>query len=443
MTGAALQLNPPEPEVPAILLQARERTLSRLLVAYAITGLLFMLLPGTFLGVWNLISISKLHALTSAAWIQAHGHAQIFGWIGTFIIGIGFYSIPRVTGNTRFALWRGWATWILWTLGVTMRWYANVSAWHWRVLLPLSAAFELTAFLIFYTSIRRHRIQPAPQHRPPTPVWVLLVLASTVGFFLALVLNLIVAVLTAMKAPDPAFSPVFEQRLLVLSTWGFLVLAVWGFNARWLPTFLGLPPPRREWLMRALYLDTIAILSGMAGWWSLTMTLLLLAASAAAYGLRVFESAERPAKTTGVHSSFPLFVRLCYAWLILAAVLQIVALWADHAHGFVGASRHALTVGFLACMVFAMGQRVLPAFTGMKILFSPKLMFACLALLNFGCAIRVIAEVLAYEGFSQRAWSALPVSALAEMAAVVLFAANLVFTFLSVAPHKKLITIAS
>ncbi len=325
MSTAAFQLDRSEPQVPAILLQARERRLSRLLVAYAVTGLLFMLLPGTFLGVWNLISISQLHSLTNAAWIQAHGHAQIFGWIGTFIIGIGFYSIPRANGNTRFALWRGWATWILWTLGVTTRWYANISAWHWRVLLPLSAAFEVTAFLIFYASIRRHRAQPRPSGQP-MPVWILLVLASTIGFFLALVVNLVVAITTAMKAATPAFSAPLDQRLLVLSTWGFLVLAVWGFNARWLPTFLGLSSPRREWLVRALYLDGVAILSGLAGWWSLTMTLLLLSATAAAYGLRVFESTERPAKTTGVHPSFPFFVRLCYAWLILAASLQIVAL---------------------------------------------------------------------------------------------------------------------
>jgi hypothetical protein len=39
-----------------------------------------------------------------------------------------------------------------------------------------------------------------------------------------------------------------------------------------------------------------------------------------------------------------------------------------------GASRHALTVGFLGTMVFTIGCRVLPAFCGMKILFSPRLM---------------------------------------------------------------------
>ncbi|MGC2828489.1 MAG: hypothetical protein WB994_02525, partial [Candidatus Acidiferrum sp.] len=75
---------------------AREKSLSAMLMTYILSGLVFMLLPGTFLGVWNLISISRLQALESITpgWIQAHGHAQIFGWVATFILGIGFYSIP-------------------------------------------------------------------------------------------------------------------------------------------------------------------------------------------------------------------------------------------------------------------------------------------------------------------------------------------------------------
>jgi len=65
----------------------RETMSQRLITAYLITGLLFMLLPGTFLGVWNLVSISGRHSLAtlSPEWIQAHGHAQIFGWVGSFI----------------------------------------------------------------------------------------------------------------------------------------------------------------------------------------------------------------------------------------------------------------------------------------------------------------------------------------------------------------------
>src|SRR6185437_7178603 len=61
---------------------ARELRLSRLLIAYIASGLFFMLLPGTFLGVWNLLAISSQRSVetVSPAWIQANGHAQVFGW---------------------------------------------------------------------------------------------------------------------------------------------------------------------------------------------------------------------------------------------------------------------------------------------------------------------------------------------------------------------------
>src|SRR5512146_1432197 len=118
--------------------KAREVRLSRMLVAYIATGLAFMLLPGTFLGVWNLISITNHHAAqsVSATWIQAHGHAQIFGWIGTFILGIWFYSIPTIRRS--MAMRAGWLCYGMWTAGVLLRWFTNVYLWHWRVLLPVS-----------------------------------------------------------------------------------------------------------------------------------------------------------------------------------------------------------------------------------------------------------------------------------------------------------------
>src|SRR5215469_4125709 len=64
-----------------------EIALQKMVAVFIVTGLVFLVLPGTFLGVWNLVSISSRHALgnLSPAWLQAHGHAQIFGWLGTFI----------------------------------------------------------------------------------------------------------------------------------------------------------------------------------------------------------------------------------------------------------------------------------------------------------------------------------------------------------------------
>ena len=87
-------------------------------------------------------------------------------------------------------------------------------------------------------------------------------------------------------------------------------------------------------------------------------------------------------------------------------------------------------------MVFAVGQRVLPAFAGMRILYSRRLMLSCLFLLNLGCALRVSSEILAYEGYWPPAWSALPSSAVLELAAVTLFAANLVLTFKQPPAHQ-------
>lgn len=133
-------------------------------------------------------------------------------------------------------------------------------------------------------------------------------------------------------------------------------------------------------------------------------------------------------KVLGVHPSFPIFIRAAYVWLILAALLGV---WAAvvNGPGIWGASRHALTVGFVSTMVFSVGSRVLPAFSGMKPLFSKRLMFASLVMLTCGCALRVSSEVLAYQGYASWAWRGLPLSALAELTAVVIFALNLALSF--------------
>ncbi len=117
-------------------------------------------------------------------------------------------------------------------------------------------------------------------------------------------------------------------------------------------------------------------------------------------------------------------------WLLIATALGIWAANAANPAGIWGASRHALTVGFIAMMVFCIGQRVLPAFSGMRLLFSPKLMFVGLLLLSAGCLVRVSGEVLAYQEIVSAAWVWLPYSAILELSAVTVFATNLFLTFI-------------
>jgi uncharacterized protein involved in response to NO len=423
---------------------ATEVALQRLLTTYIFTGLLFLVLPGTFLGVWNLISISGRHSLAglSPSWLQAHGHAQIFGWLGTFIIGIGYYSLVKMGRIMPFAVTRGWASWALWTSGVTLRWVANVSEWNWRVLLPVSAALQLTGFLIFFATVSGHRSRPAPgpevsaSPRTQIETWMMLIIASSAGFLLALLMNQVESIHLAMTGTHPEIPHWLDQRYLFLAAWGFPVLAVWGFNARWLPVFLGLRKPFEGGLMTALGACGCGIAAALLGRFRLATALLLTACIAASIALRVFQRSQKPAKTLGVSASFPYFVRGAYVWLLVAAALGVYAAQSDTNGGIWGASRHALTVGFLATMVFAIGQRVLPAFSGMRLLYSRKLMFASLAVLNLGCLLRVASEIPAYEANLSVAWRILPVSAVTELTAVTLFAFNLGITMVLPGPKR-------
>jgi uncharacterized protein involved in response to NO len=418
---------------------AREVQLSRLLMFFISGGLLFMLLPGTFLGVWNLVSISGRRAAESIspAWIQAHGHAQLLGWIGSFILGIGFYSIPKLRGGIKpFALWSAWLTGTLWMVGVLLRWLANVYLWQWRVLLPVSAGLELAAFLIFFRAVSQHKRQDGKKHQD---TWIFLVIVGVLGLLATLLLNLGAALWLAMRGSSPAFPQAFDQRFLVLAAWGFMVPFVWGFSAKWLPIFLGTQPPNNRLLGLAVVVHVIAIVLGLAGFFEATTVLIALSSSLAIGALRIFAEPQKAAKTKGIHGSFPFFVRSAYVWLMVAALLDIWAANAANPAGIWGASRHALTVGFIAMMVFCVGQRVLPAFSGMRLLFSPRIMFIALLLLTLGCTLRVSGEALAYQEIAPVAWTLLPYSAILELGAVTLFAVNLIITFLQprVAPQSS------
>jgi uncharacterized protein involved in response to NO len=411
---------------------ARETNLSRMLMLYIATGLLFMFLPGTFLGVWNLISISSRQtaASVSAAWVQAHGHAQIFGWIGTFILGIGFYSLPKLRKSEPFAMSAAWLCWGLWTAGVVLRWAVNIYLWRWRLMLPLSASLELLAFVIFFYCVSGHKPErSAGQQKKKFEPWVLVVISGTVGFLLTLTINLAGCLYVAAVGAGPAFSQDFDQRFLALAAWGFLVPFVWGFSAKWLPVFLGLKAPRMPLLLFALSVDVAGVGLALAGKMRTAVVILLLAAMLAPIALRLFEKTQQAPKIKGVHPSFPVFIRSAYLWLTVAAALGVWAAFTSGSHGIWGASRHALTVGFISIMVFSIGPRVLPAFSGMRLLFSSKLMFAGLSLLTIGCILRVSAEIIAYQGYGTWAWSWLPVSAITELTAVTTFAVNMLITF--------------
>ena len=412
---------------------SRERLKSLMLRAWIFAGLFFMALPGTLLGFSNLLAISTHHGLGAlpAAWIQGHGHAQVFGWIGSFVLGIGFYSQPaRGRSVLRIPL----ACFVFWTSGVAMRWAASIYGWHWRSLFAVSASFETIAILLFLAAASRHKLpEPAQEGRakPRMELWMVSVLLSTVGLLALVIFNLVECLRLAIDGTERAFPHGLDQRFLALLAWGFLVLVVWGFSARWLPTFLAIPRPDARLFRIALILDLAGVLFGVSGW-ALPATILTSASAVAiVFALHLTErSSRRRPKSRGFTRVFQRFIRLAYAWLLIAGFMGIWAAFADQHGGIWGASRHALTVGFAATMVFAIGPRILPHFAGIYSIFSKRLMFMSLMLLQTGCTLRVLSEPLAYEGLLPFAWKTLPISGMLELSGVLVFAINIALTFL-------------
>src|SRR5262249_11198725 len=170
--------------------------------------------------------------------------------------------------------------------------------------------------------------------------------AST-GLLLVLLTNLVGCLNVALRCSTPAFAHLFDQRYLALLAWGFLVPFVWGFSAKWMAVFLGLKPPRTEFLIAALVTNWTGLGIALSGVAPLGLAL-------AGGGVRVVERiwaigatgvldpAVNEPKTRGVHGSFPLFIRMAYVWLVVAGVLGVAASRWDTSGGIWGASRHAL-----------------------------------------------------------------------------------------------------
>ncbi|MGH9415428.1 MAG: NnrS family protein [Terriglobales bacterium] len=392
-------------------------------------GLFFLAVPGTLVGVGNLLLIALQQAphAPPPAWIQAHGQAQVFGWVGSFILGISLYILPKYRDLRLPSIAAGWAAWLLWTAGVTLRWLTGVGDLPPHYFLPASAALELAAFgLILYLLM-------APQHR-------LQVFGSVLGFagFAGLGIVLLLNLAGALSAaPGSAvYPPGLDLRVVELALWAFILPVAVGYSSRLVSIFLGLHPHRfasarigRLDLFSLLALLTVALtvavlLNALAAAGVLALAFVL----AAIWALRIFEPSARPAKVTGVYGGYPVFIRIAYGWLLLGAVLALVAPAAPALPGLGGAARHAVTVGFVATLIFSLGPRMLPKFLNSRELFSPTMMALSLWLLTLGCGVRVVSEAAAYGTPGAWTWGLLPLSAYVELSAVLVFVANMGLT---------------
>ncbi len=389
-----------------------------MLRAWILAGLFFMALPGTLLGFSNLMAISAHHGLGAlpAAWMEGHGHAQVFGWIGSFILGIGFYSQPA---HGRSVIRLPLSCFILWESGVAMRWFANIYGWHWRALLPVSAGFELIAVILFLYAASHHKLPASTQGnraKSPMELWMVSVLIGTSGLASAVIFNFVECVRLALRGRPPFFSSLARPEISRGAWLGICRPSGMGIFGAMVAGFSRNREAQRS-LVPGGVMPGCCRRSLWSGWVA-EVRHDPVRTRCCDDRVCICAFAERPhgaAKTQGIHPSFPVFVRLSYAWLIVAGSMSVWAAFADVHGGIWGASRHALTVGFAATMVFAIGPRILPHFAGIQSIFSKRLMLLSLLCLQSGCLLRVSSEPLAYEGLASFAWKVLPVSGMLEL----------------------------
>jgi hypothetical protein len=93
------------------------------------------------------------------------------------------------------------------------------------------------------------------------------------------------------------------------------------------------------------------------------------------------------------------------------------------AHAYIGAYRHALTVGFISIMILGMASRIIPVFTGVR-LYSSSLLLITFVLINTGNALRVLSQPLASE-FGGLFFVTMGISGFIEVTALAIFGYNI------------------
>lgn len=395
--------------------QPHDSGLSRLLQAWLAVGFVSMLGPGVLVGFAGAfgIDLSPVPAFSSPEWIRQHSHAQMFGWIGSFIWGISLFAVPRLR-SAPLQRSLGWAGWSLWTTGLAV-FFAAPLVGH-----PLMEATGLALQTAAVILLAVHIAPPDPRRyrRVHPAIWMiatgLWLFVVAIGFEL-------------MLALQPSADIAARTSSLLLTVWIALGTITWGYAARWLPAILNLRKPREEWYPMIAALQIAAAVFVFGRMFAAGAALVLLAAATFVFALRVFEPGAGAARIRGVHASFPWFVRLAHVWMLCSIAFSALA-FAGGSQLWPSTPRHLFTVGFLASMIVSIGPRMLPSFVGRIRLFSRRVMGVSMLAMAAGCSIRAL-DYLVHPTAPQ-SWFV--VFASLEVAGLLLFVVNAIGTVVAV-----------
>lgn len=378
-----------------------------------------------------ILTVTLLLGVNTGLWwyalVQAHGHLQLYGWAGLFVLGVAFHFLPRLRGaglaHPRFV------PWLLGTLvaGIVLRATCQSlvtinGAGLWRAGLLASGLLEAAAIgLVLVILVTTATRGPALVSRPAA--WS--ILPFLIGAFASLGVAALANLINTVAAAGSATGLVpgaGDTVNVTLGLFGFLVPMALAMSARALPLYAGLDafPKRLLWPLAFTYFGGLLLAAGgalstqdqLSGAGLALMGAVLCVFVGAFLRLmrrrgripaRVAELAAQPeslassyrskvASERGGYGPFVALVASAYMWAVLGGVLLILdgvalALGADLPVPL-DAARHSLALGFIALLICGVAPRMLPGFSGGHIR-SAALVSATLWLGNGAALLRV------------------------------------------------------
>ena len=387
---------------------------------FAATALAIGLTVGFGLGLWLLLARVWGVSLLGASWlslVQVHGILQLFGFAGFFAMGIALHAVPRFRGAGPPPRSLVWITYLATVGGLGIRSTAQaVPDLPARgSLLLIGGGFLVLGTLAFAAATLGSLAGGRNPHRPDE-------LAIGAGVALFPIAALLVA-LEAIGSVPRIVDQVTDDRALWTMLLGAIGTLIFGAWARLAPGFVAALPARPRPFIAGvvLWLIGVAALAGQqaAGPWLLFAGLAITTGALSVFGPGIArQPLQDHARLTRIG------VRSAFAWAFVGiGILVAGTVGLAGSYLQISAGRHAVALGFVTLMIYAVAARALPAFLGRR-LWSPRLQAATLLVANLAVALRVFPQL--FEGAEFDA--AIGVSGMLAYTGLVLFTVNVVRT---------------
>jgi NnrS protein/Domain of unknown function (DUF1858) len=412
-------------------------------------GIVVVLTLGAVWGAYLLLRIALEGSFAAASLhdVNAHGQAQIFGWVGLFVMGFAYQAFPRFKHASLAHPRIAHATLWLMLAGLVGRSVLEPLAAAQPWLAPgavAASALEVLAVGLFVGVI----VATWRASGKRLAFYDAYILSALVWFFVQAVYESVYLAAT-LAATDRdqlvGLASLWQAPLRDIQIHGFALLMILGVSQRIFHHFYGLPAPNPRLSLAALGLLNLALVGETTGlvlmrtaghaWAALWYGSVIVLAATVVLLLCDWRIFSRPRETDrGLK-----FLRTAYAWLLVSlgmlllfpayqfVLLPLLAPASEAArigfsHAFYGATRHAVTVGFVSLMIVGVASKIVPTLGGVDVRrLSP--LWGPFVLLNVGCALRVVAQTL--TDFTPAAYPVAGASGLLEVFALALWGAHL------------------